>query len=159
MRFRSVLFIAAMAAFSTVHANDVRTGIGGAIGGAGGAAIGNEVGGSTGAIIGGAVGGAAGGAVGATGKARTGAMVGGAIGGGAGAAIGNEVGGSTGAIVGAGVGGAAGAVVGGAITDDSKPKTASAPKPLQTTTGPAYYNGSCNRNNPGKGLAKGHCKH
>lgn len=162
MRFKSALLIAALAAYSSVHANDVRTGIGGAIGGAGGAAIGNEVGGSTGAIVGGAVGGAAGGAVGATGKARTGAMIGGAVGGGAGAAIGNEVGGSTGAIVGAGVGGAAGAVVGGAITADSKPKTqtSGASQAIRTTGAPVYYdNGSCNRNNPGKGRALGHCKH
>jgi hypothetical protein len=160
MRVKTVLFVAALAAYSSVHANDIRTGVGGAIGGAGGAAIGNHVGGSTGAIVGGAVGGAAGGAVGATGKARTGAMVGGAIGGGAGAAIGNEVGGTNGAIIGAGVGGAAGAVVGGAVTADSKPKSQSggAPQALQTTGGPAY-SGSCNRNNPGKGRALGHCKH
>ena len=112
MRLKSALLIAALAAYSSVHANDVRTGVGGAIGGAGGAAIGNHVGGSTGAIVG------------------------------------------------AGVGGAAGSVVGGAITADSKPKTASAPQPLRTTTGPTYYDSeSCNRNNPGKGKAKGHCKH
>jgi hypothetical protein len=159
MRVKSVVFAAALAACSTVHANDLRTGVGGALGGAGGAAIGDHVGGSTGAIVGGAVGGAAGGAVGATGKARTGAMVGGAIGGGAGAAIGNEVGGSTGAIVGAGVGGAAGAVVGGAITADSKPKSSGAPQALQTTGAPTYTSASCNRNNPGKGRALGHCKH
>jgi hypothetical protein len=162
MRVQSVLFVAALAAYSSVHANDIRTGVGGAIGGAGGAAIGNHVGGSTGAIVGGAVGGAAGGAVGATGKARTGAMVGGAIGGGAGAAIGNEVGGTNGAIIGAGVGGAAGAVVGGAVTADSKPKSQSggAPQAIRTTGGPTYSDsGSCNRNNPGKGRALGHCKH
>ena len=123
MRVKCAFLVAALAAFSAVHANDLRTGVGGAIGGAGGAAIGNHVGGSTGAIVGGAVGGAAGGAVGATGKARTGAAIGGAVGGGAGAAIGNEVGGPTGAIVGAGVGGAAGAVIGGKMTADSKPAT------------------------------------
>ena len=134
---KSALLIGALAAFSSVHANDVRTGVGGAIGGAGGAAIGNEVGGSTGAIVGGAVGGAAGGAVGASGQRASRRVVGGAIGGGAGAAIGNEVGGSKGAIIGAGVGGAAGAVVGGAVTADSKPKAASAPQPL-LTTGPTY---------------------
>jgi hypothetical protein len=50
-------------------------------------------------------------------------------------------------------------VVGGAVTADSKPKAASAPQPL-LTTGPTYYGSeSCNRNNPGKGKAKGHCKH
>lgn len=91
MRITTVLFVAALAAFSTAQANDVLTGIGGAIGGAGGAA---------------------------------------------------------------------GAVVGGAITDDSKPKTVSAPPPLRTTIGPTYYdNSNCNRNNPGKGKAKGYCKH
>jgi len=92
MRVKSALLIAALAAYSSVHANDVRTG----------------------------------------------------------------------------VGGAAGAVVGGAMTADSKPKTqtqtqtqtSGAPQPLRTTTGPTYYDSeSCNRNNPGKGKAKGHCKH
>jgi len=163
MRVRCALFIAALAAFSTVHADDLRTGVGGALGGAGGAAIGNQVGGSTGAIIGGAAGGAAGGAVGASGSARTGATIGGAVGGGAGAAIGNQVGGSTGAIIGGGVGGAAGAIIGGKMTEDSKPATqapgapqmAGAPAVVQTSA-PAV---SCNRNNPGKGRALGHCKH
>jgi hypothetical protein len=162
MRVKSAFLVAALAAFSSVHANDLRTGVGGAIGGAGGAAVGNHVGGSTGAIVGGAVGGAAGGAVGATGKARTGAAIGGAIGGGAGAAIGNEVGGSTGAIVGAGVGGAAGSVIGGKMTAESKPATQAtgAPQALHTTGAPAYNdNASCNRTNPGKGGALGHCKH
>ena len=162
MQLKGVLFFAALATFSAAHANDLRTGVGGALGGAGGAAIGNQVGGSTGAIVGGAAGGAVGGAVGATGDARTGAAIGGAVGGGAGAAVGNKLGGSTGAVVGAGVGGAAGAVIGGSMTADSKPKTQStgAAQGVQTTTNPAHHDGvSCNRNNPGKGRALGHCKH
>jgi outer membrane lipoprotein SlyB len=110
MRVRSALFIAALAAFSTVHADDLRTGVGGALGGAGGAAIGNHVGGSTGAIVG------------------------------------------------AGVGGAAGAVIGGKMTEDSKPSTQAtgAPQAVHAPVTPAV---SCNRNNPGKGRALGHCKH
>lgn len=88
---------------------------------------------------------------------RTG--IGGAVGGAGGAAIGNEVGGTKGAIIGAGVGGAAGAVVGGSMTADSgKPQTKTQP-----VTIPAGQAGtadvSCNRNNPGKGRALGHCKH
>lgn len=142
---------------SAAHANDVWTGVGGAVGGGAGAAVGNAVGGSTGAVVGGAVGGAAGGALGAQGNAKTGAAIGGAIGGGAGAAVGNSVGGPTGAVVGAAVGGGAGAVVGGMVTEDGKPKS-QAVRTGGHTGSPTYYQQSCNRNNPGKGLAKGHCK-
>jgi hypothetical protein len=163
MHLRTAFLVAATAAAFSVQANDLRTGVGGAVGGAGGAAVGSHVGGSTGAIIGGAAGGAVGGAVGATGNAKTGAAIGGAIGGGAGAAIGNEVGGTKGAVIGAGVGGAAGAVIGGSMTaDPAKPQTKTqAPAPVGMASvpaagGPAGY--SCNRNNPGKGRALGHCK-
>ncbi|MCU0806167.1 MAG: hypothetical protein MUF79_13945 [Burkholderiales bacterium] len=156
-RKASVLVFAGLLVASGAYANDFRTGVGGALGGGAGAAVGNAVGGSTGAIVGGAVGGAAGGALGAQGSARTGAAVGGAIGGGAGAAVGNSVGGPTGAVVGAAVGGGAGAVVGGMVTEDGKPKT-QAVRTGSYGGAPAYYQGSCNRNNPGKGLAKGHCK-
>jgi hypothetical protein len=158
-RKASVLVLAGLLVASGAYANDFRTGVGGALGGGAGAAVGNAVGGSTGAIVGGAVGGAAGGALGAQGSARTGAAVGGAIGGGAGAAVGNSVGGPTGAVVGAAVGGGAGAVVGGMVTEDGKPKTQTSYKGGAYGS-PVYYgnNVSCNRNNPGKGLAKGHCK-
>ena len=153
------ILVAGFLGGTAAQANDLRTGVGGALGGGAGAAVGNAVGGSTGAIVGGAVGGAAGGALGAQGSARTGAAVGGAIGGGAGAAVGNSVGGPTGAVVGAAVGGGAGAVVGGMVTEDSKPKTQTGYKGGAYGS-PVYYgnNVSCNRNNPGKGLAKGHCK-
>jgi hypothetical protein len=131
MHLKTALILAAMTAAFSVHANDLSTGVGGALGGAGGA----------------------------TGNAKTGAAIGGAIGGGAGAAVGNKVGGANGAIIGAGVGGAAGAVVGGSMTADSgKPQTnaqqAAVPAAQASPTG---Y--SCNRNNPGKGRALGHCKH
>jgi hypothetical protein len=91
---------------------------------------------------------------------RTG--IGGAVGGAGGAAIGNEVGGSKGAIVGAGVGGAAGAVIGGSMTADSgKPQTQAKTQPPVTIPAgqPGPTMASCNRNNPGKGRALGHCKH
>jgi len=164
MHLKTALIVDAMTAAFAAHANDLSTGVGGAVGGAGGAAIGSKVGGSTGAIIGGAAGGAAGGAIGATGDAKTGAAIGGAIGGGAGAAIGNKVGGTNGAIIGAGVGGAAGAVVGGSMTADSpKPQTTAGlqakVQPVGMAIAPAQPEGeSCNRNNPGKGRALGHCK-
>jgi hypothetical protein len=52
------------------------------------------------------------------------------------------------------------------VTADSKPKTqaqtqtSGAPQAIRTTGAPALYgDGSCNRNNPGKGRALGHCKH
>ena len=48
------------------------------------------------------------------------------------------------------------------MTADSKPATQAtgAPQVLHTTGAPAYYdNARCNRNNPGKGRALGHCKH
>jgi hypothetical protein len=70
--------------------------------------------------------------------------------------VGNEVGGTKGAIIGAGVGGGAGAVVGGMVTDNSGGKNA---RTAGYYGGPGNgYDGSCNRNNPGKGKAKGHCK-
>ena len=57
MKFKIALMVAAMTAAMSAQANDVSTGVGGALGGAGGAAIGNHVGGTTGAVIGGAAGG------------------------------------------------------------------------------------------------------
>jgi len=42
------------------------------------------------------------------------------------------------------------------VTED-KPKS-QAVRTGSYSGSPAYYQGSCNRNNPGKGLAKGHCK-
>jgi hypothetical protein len=47
------------------------------------------------------------------------------------------------------------------MTADSKPasQATGAPQALHTSGAPAYYGASCNRNNPGKGRALGHCKH
>ena len=64
------------------------------------------------------------------------------------------------AIIGAGVGGAAGAVIGGMMSADSgKPQSTSqlVGMAVGAPAAPAGY--SCNRNNPGKGRALGHCKH
>ena len=75
-----------------VHADDMRTILGGGVGAAAGTILGQSMGGRSGAVIGGALGGATGAAVTTRGRGQNGAVLGGALGGAAGATIGRGVG-------------------------------------------------------------------
>lgn len=102
-----------------VHADDMRTILGGGVGAAAGTILGQSVGGRSGAVIGGALGGATGAAVTTRGHGQNGAVLGGALGGAAGAAVGQSTGGRNGAVLGAGLGGAAGATIGRSVGRDN----------------------------------------
>ena len=102
-----------------VHADDMRTILGGGVGAAAGTILGQSVGGRSGAVIGGALGGATGAAVTTRGRGQNGAVLGGALGGAAGAAVGQSTGGRNGAVLGAGLGGAAGATIGRGVGRDN----------------------------------------